>query len=899
ALVNDGTNWIVYVNGVSVYSAPDSPNSPANLTTIGGQSSGESFKGSIDEVRIWNTGRSQIQIMNFMNCSINGAQTNLVASYNFDDGTPYAGNAGFTTLTDGSGNGNNATLNNFALSGSTSNYVNNVSGLNTNASITISTPATNILAGTSVVFTATSGNGGGTPTYQWYKNNNAVGTNSNTYSDNTLATNDTIKCSIISSSPCASVTTAVSNKIGVTVATSHPAALDFDGTDDYVTIPASTGINNQFAANKITVEGWFYPTSNTGGYPSLIGEAYLGDGNVEFSLYQNGTTVYGGFFDGAWEESAANITLNTWQHIACTYDQANINLYINGVLVSSTPNTNPLPLGTEEWRVGRRWDNMETYKGKMDEIRVWNAARTQAQIKDYMNCTLNGTEANLVAYYNFNAGVPNTTNAGDTILYDYSSYGHSGTLNNFALNGTTSNWVNNVNTMNPAASLSIAATATTIVAGTNVVFTATATNGGGTPTYQWYKNNIAVGINSNTYADNALANNDTISCSVTSSIPCASVNSANSNKLGISVVANLAASLNFDGVNDSVTVYPAPTLDNLASTAITIEAWVYNTNGGVSSIVRKTGDYNLYLNGNVLNAEIWPNGIGDPTWESITGSTVIPQNTWTHVALTWNKGTGTAALYVNGIAESITTNTGSVSGAERFYIGASSIYSQFFQGSLDELRVWNIDRTPAQIANNFNCSLGPQTHLVADYNFNEGTPNVDNTGVTTLTDGSGNGYNGTLSNFTLNGTSSNWVNDANKTNLPPSITITANANSIPGSGFTVAYTATPFNGGIPTYQWIKNGANIQGATASTYTGSVISNDTISCSMVSSSACASNSPVMSNKINLPSWGNTALNFDGNDDNVSIATGNNIPVGNSAYTLEAWIKPNNMGTEGIIG
>jgi len=901
ALVNDGTNWIVYMNGVSVYNAPDAPVTPTTITTIGGQSTGENFNGSIDEVRIWNAGRTQAQIQNYMSCSISGAQTNLVANYNFNNGTPNAGNAGVTTITDGSGNANNAALNSFALNGSTSNFVNDVTGLNANASISIATPATSVLSGTTVVFTATAGNGGATPTYQWYKNNIAVGTNSNTYSDNALATNDTIKCSVVSSSPCASVATASSNKIGITVVNGHPAALDFDGANDYVVIPASTGINNHFAANNITVEGWFYPTSSPGGSPVLIGEAYMGDGNVEFSIYQNGTIIYGGFYDGGWEQTSTNITLNTWQHIACTYDQSNINLYINGVLLSSVSNTNPLPLGTEEWRIGRRWDSPEYYQGKMDEIRVWNVARTQTQIQDNMNCSLNGTQANLVANYNFNVGTPNANNAGVTALYDFSANGNNGTLNNFALTGTSSNWVTNVNTLNPAASLSVTATATTIVTGTNVVFTATPANGGGTPSYQWYKNNIAVGTNSNTYSDNTLANNDTIKCSVTSSIPCASVAAATSNKVGISVVSNLLASLNFDGVDDIVSVPSTPTLDNLGSTTITAEAWIYNSNTGVSSIIRKAGDYNLYLNSNVLNAEIWPNGIGDPTWMIITGSTSIQNNTWTHVAFTWNKGTGTAALYVNGVTETITTGNGGVGSSENLYIGASSLYGQYFQGSIDELRIWNIDRTPAQIANNMNCSISAQTNLVASYNFNEGTPNVDNTGVTSLTDGSGNANNGTLTNFTLNGTTSNWVNDANETNLPASVTIIANANSIPAAGHTVVYTATPFNGGIPTYQWVNNGVNISGATASTYTGTVTHSDTISCIMVSSSACATNTPpIKSNKINLPNWGTAALNFDGNNSNyVSIATGTNIPVGNSNYTLEAWIKPNNMDVEGIIG
>ena len=90
----------------------------------------------------------------------------------------------------------------------------------------------------------------------------------------------------------------------------------------------------------------------------------------------------------------------------------------------------------------------------------------------------------------------------------------------------------------PAASLSIAASlSTTICSGTNLTFTATPTQGGDAPVYQWKKNGTVVGANSTTYSDNGLNNADQITCTMTSSISCATNNPATSNTLIITITS--------------------------------------------------------------------------------------------------------------------------------------------------------------------------------------------------------------------------------------------------------------------------------------------------------------------------------------------------------------------------
>jgi hypothetical protein len=83
--------------------------------------------------------------------------------------------------------------------------------------------------------------------------------------------------------------------------------------------------------------------------------------------------------------------------------------------------------------------------------------------------------------------------------------------------------------------VSISASASSISSGTSVTFTATPSNGGSTPAYQWKKNGINVSTNSDTYVDASLANNDVISCIITSSLSCVTSPTGTSNNITMTV----------------------------------------------------------------------------------------------------------------------------------------------------------------------------------------------------------------------------------------------------------------------------------------------------------------------------------------------------------------------------
>lgn len=139
------TNTIAsYIDGIQVngISGGGSSLGVDNVMTIGGRTDGQQvFKGSIDELRIWNDIRTPCEIYAGLNTNFTVAQPNLVAAYSFDQGVASGINSGVTTL-NGLNNTYNATLNNFTLSGSSSNWVTSgalISQTNNNSETRINT----------------------------------------------------------------------------------------------------------------------------------------------------------------------------------------------------------------------------------------------------------------------------------------------------------------------------------------------------------------------------------------------------------------------------------------------------------------------------------------------------------------------------------------------------------------------------------------------------------------------------------------------------------------------------------------------------------------------------------------------------------------------------------------
>lgn len=383
------------------------------------------------------------------------------------------------------------------------------------------------------------------------------------------------------------------------------------------------------ANNTQTIVGKYDGSSNRS---HIFGIWRNGSGTLGMTvaLSTNGSTVY--VLDKPYSFSTG-----TWYHIAYVYTASTgtVEFFVNGSSQGTATNASATSIfnGTADFNIGA-FNNgtSEYFDGKIDEVRVWNTARTATQISDNKSTELTGTESGLAAYYPLE-----TLPVSALSLTDKTSNGNN---------------LTNVGTTEWAADFPFAASSKAVKM-----------------------------VRSSTQY----------------------LSAADSSSLSIT---------------GNMTVEAWVKLDSLPSGASSTQTIVAKYNGSSD----RSYIFGIWRNASStlgMTAALSPNGssvyVLDKSYSFSTG-------TWYHIAYVYTAATGTVEFFVNGSSQGTASNASATSlynGIANFEIGAFNHgASEFFDGKIDDVRVWNTARTSTQINDNKSSELtGTESGLAAYYPF--------------------------------------------------------------------------------------------------------------------------------------------------------------------------------------
>jgi len=202
---------------------------------------------------------------------------------------------------------------------------------------------------------------------------------------------------------------------GTTIVTAgkYGSARSFNGSSDYINVPHSTSLN---ISSTITVEGWVY--LNSTGNRWILGKEPV---NSTYELFAEGTYFVMRINDcvpSCRHALGGTQVVDTWTHVAGTYDGQNIRLYVNGSLVDTEPyvaaittNTSPVQIGAFSSGTSYQMD------GYIDDVRIYNYVRSEDQInEDMSNGPTTGTAP--VSHWRMNDGYVHGIDNGNLVIPD-------------------------------------------------------------------------------------------------------------------------------------------------------------------------------------------------------------------------------------------------------------------------------------------------------------------------------------------------------------------------------------------------------------------------------------------------------------------------------------------------
>ncbi len=628
----------------------------------------------------------------------------------------------------------------------------------------------------------------------------------------------------------------------------------FDGNNDRINLGAL-----EVGSNSLTLEAWFRSDDlgncssndcriltkasgvNTNDHTWMLSTIKSGSStNMRFRLKTNGSTET--------LISNQNVPESEWVHVAATYDGSQMRIYQNGQLVGQQNETGSITSepSKQAWIGSSPNSGLRPWLGEVDDVRIWNVARSQQEIADNMNYELTGVEDGLFAYYKLNEG-------GGQLAYDATGNQSNGII------GST----DQVDDNDPAWGLEAPDTEAPSSPGN--LQSGSVTDNSFTLDWQASTDNVAVtayevvidgvvreviGTQTSYLVDSLQPSTEYIA--LVRAYDAAGNLSSDSNQVIVTTTTpdTTAPVVSIDSPLDSAELtgivdvtltasddqsldYVEVILDGSVLETLTSGPFIYSWNtatvsNGLHDLSARAVDSsgnetststivvdvqnttppvnalpgsqhlvfdgsndrvdlgNIDIPGNQMTLEAWVNssdlsncaardcriiakatGVNDQDhyWmvstiqdggntalrfrlktngntSTLVSSSNVPENSWVHIAATYD---GSAMrLYQDGNLVGTTSKSGSITTASTVpaWLGDSPVGNRPWQGAIDDVRIWTVARSQAEISQAMNQELtGLEDNLFAYYKLNEG-------GGQTAVDSGSNGLDGVLGSST-------------------------------------------------------------------------------------------------------------------------------------------------------
>jgi hypothetical protein len=181
-------------------------------------------------------------------------------------------------------------------------------------------------------------------------------------------------------------------------------AIRLNGTDAYIQIPRTHSLD---APEEITIEAWIRNDAEKPGDYAIVSKGFGGAGYELYVAGDPGERRLGIRIAQADIQSDSILKDDCWYHVAATYTNHFVRLYINGILDRVVQIEGTVLAVNQDLFIGARRSNVDSesiFPGDVDEVRIWNIVRSDDEIHAYMHRELKGQETGLIGYWPFSTG---------------------------------------------------------------------------------------------------------------------------------------------------------------------------------------------------------------------------------------------------------------------------------------------------------------------------------------------------------------------------------------------------------------------------------------------------------------------------------------------------------------